>query len=85
MNLLPDVLNVLDQVLSLKGRAVAFDSTTALLGAVPELDSMAVVGLIAALEDRFGVQFDDADLDGRAFASVGSLVALIERAMNTPP
>ena len=49
-----EILAVLDEVLSLRGRTAAFDSRTPLLGALPELDSMAVVGVITTLEERFG-------------------------------
>ena len=48
---LSHVLRLLDDVLSLNGRAQTFTRDTALLGAVPELDSMAVVSLITALEE----------------------------------
>lgn len=72
-----EVLNVLDEVLSLNGRAAAFDRSTPLLGAIPELDSMAVVGLITALEERFGIVVDDDDIDGQTFASVGALTDFV--------
>jgi len=68
-----EVLNVLDEVLSLNGRAATFDRSTPLLGAIPELDSMAVVSLITTLEERFGIVVDDDDIDGQTFASVGAL------------
>ena len=69
---------MLDEVLSLQGRAAAFDRSTPLLGAVPELDSMAVLTLITSLEERFGLVIDDDDIDGDTFATVGSLLAFVE-------
>lgn len=72
-----DVLNALDDALSLNGRARAFTRDTPLLGAVPELDSMAVVTLITSLEERFGITIDDDDIDGATFGSVGSLVDFV--------
>jgi acyl carrier protein len=72
------VLAVLDQVLGLRGRAEAFDDGTVLLGALPELDSMAAVSVLTALEDRFGFTVADDDVDGTVFATVGSLVAFVE-------
>ncbi len=72
-----EVLGVLDEVLSLNGRASRFDRGTHLLGAIPELDSMAVVSLIAGLEDRFGMAVDDDDIDGDVFETVGSLVDFV--------
>ena len=73
------VLRVLDEVLSLNGRASTFTHDTPLLGAIPELDSMAVVGLITQLEENFGMTEEDDDIDGDTFASVGSLVDFVNR------
>ena len=73
MNISQEVLRVIDEVLSLNGRAAAFTRDTPLLGAIPELDSMAVVTLITSLEEQFGLTVDDDDLDGSTFATVGSL------------
>jgi acyl carrier protein len=77
MNVQEEVLRVLDEALSLSGRAMAYRAQTPLLGSVPELDSMAVVTVITGLEDRFGIVVEDDDIDGDTFATVGSLVAFI--------
>lgn len=78
MDTAKEVLQTLDEVLSLNGRALAFTRDTPLLGAIPELDSMAVVALITALEERLGVSLPDDELDGSTFASVGSLIDFVE-------
>ncbi|MFN3884535.1 MAG: acyl carrier protein [Rhodocyclaceae bacterium] len=78
MNIQQEVLALLDEILSLKGRAAGFTSETALLGAIPELDSMAVVGVLTALEERFGFTVEDDEIDGSTFATVGSLVGFVE-------
>ena len=77
MNVTQEVLRVLDEVLSLNGRSAAFTRDTPLLGAIPELDSMAVVSLITSMEDNFGLVVDDDDIDGATFATVGSLVDFV--------
>ena len=77
MNVMQEVLRLLDEVLSLGGRAASFTAATPLLGALPELDSMAVVALITGLEDRFGIMVDDDDIDGATFGTVGSLVDFV--------
>lgn len=74
-----EVLGILERVLNLKGRSSAFSLETPLLGSVPELDSMAVVTVITALEERFGFVVEDDDLDGATFASVGTLVEFVRR------
>ncbi|MFZ2997814.1 phosphopantetheine-binding protein [Sphingobium sp.] len=56
-------------------RVDAFDSDTPLFGALPELDSMAVAGLLTEMEDRFDILIDDDDIDGDTFETFGSLVA----------
>lgn len=71
------VLRILDEVLGLKGRSAKFDRNTALLGAIPELDSMAVVALLTALEEQLGVAIDDDDIDASIFANVGSLADFV--------
>ena len=73
MNISQEVLRVVDEVLSLNGRSATFTRDTPLLGAIPELDSMAVVTLITSLEEQFGLVVDDDDIDGSTFATVGSL------------
>lgn len=77
MDVVKEVTRALNDVLSLDGRADAFSRDTYLLGAIPELDSMAVVSLITTLEDRFGIVVDDDDMDGSHFASVGSLADFV--------
>jgi acyl carrier protein len=77
MDVTKDVLGTLDEVLSLNGRAASFTRETHLLGAIPELDSMAVVALITSLEERFGIVVEDDDIDGSTFATVGSLADFV--------
>lgn len=72
-----EVLIILDQALLLKGRGDDFLRTTPLLGAVPELDSMAVLTVITALEERFGFAIHDDEIDGAVFATLGSLTDFV--------
>lgn len=78
MDIEQSVLSILDEILSLKGRSAGFTLETPLLGAIPELDSMAVVALITTLEERFGFMVDDDEIDGAVFATVGTLVGFVE-------
>ncbi len=77
MDVLPHVMQVLDEVLGLGGRGLAFTRDTPLLGAVPELDSMAVVALITMLEERLDIELPDDEIEARAFATVGALADLV--------
>ncbi|MBY0233844.1 acyl carrier protein [Roseateles sp. PN1] len=71
------VLRILDEVLSLNGRSATFNRNTLLLGALPELDSMAVVSLLTALEEQLGIVVADDEIDGATFSSVGSLTDFV--------
>ncbi|MEA3642020.1 MAG: acyl carrier protein [Lamprobacter sp.] len=75
---LDEVRNILDNTLSLNGRAQSFGTDTALLGNIPELDSMAVVGLITAIEEHFGLMVDDDEVSAETFETFGSLVAFVD-------
>lgn len=85
MSTLSDVLQVLDASLGLQGRSAGFDAATPLIGALPELDSMAVVSVIGALEEHFGVMLPDDELDGTVFATVGSLAAFMDDLLQRAP
>lgn len=70
------VRELLSDVLGLsKGQVAAMDDDTELFGALPELDSMAVAGLLTEMEDRLDIMIDDEDVDGELFATFGNLVA----------
>lgn len=77
MDIRVEVLQVLDEVLCLDGRANGWGLEQPLLGAVPELDSMAVIGVLNLLEERFGFIVADDDVDGRTFETVGTLVGFV--------
>jgi acyl carrier protein len=72
-----DVLRILDSVLSLQGRAVGWQRNTPLLGALPELDSMAVLGIITSLEEHFAFIIHDDEIDSADFATLGSLTDFV--------
>jgi len=72
-----DVLRILDSVLSLQGRSASLRRDTPLLGALPELDSMAVLGIITALEERFAFIIHDDEIDSAVFATPGSLIDFV--------
>lgn len=77
MDVQREVVRILDDVLSLKGRAAAMRRDSPLLGAIPELDSMALVAVITTLEDRFGITLADDDLGASNFATIGALTDFV--------
>lgn len=77
---LEDVKTLLADVLSLsESTRRGLSEQTALLGNLPELDSMAVVNLITALEERFGITIDDDEIGASTFATVGTLADFVRR------
>ena len=55
-----------------------FDDATGLFGHLPELDSMAVAGLLTELEDRLDIVIDDEDLSGEILETWGGLLTFAE-------
>jgi acyl carrier protein len=66
------------ETLGLQDREGTIIEGTLLFGSMPELDSLALVELITALEERFGFQMDEADITADVFESVGSLAMHID-------
>jgi acyl carrier protein len=74
---LDDVITVVVETLGIEERRQQFSADTPLLGSVAELDSMAIVELVGALEDRFDFEIDEDDITGDVFESVGTLAAFV--------
>lgn len=83
MTALKSVLNILDRELNLQGKALAFSEDTKLRGSLPQLDSMAIVSVVTALEIQLGFEFPEEQLDGAIFETVGSLVACVNALLNS--
>ena len=77
MKYLQEVKTLLIDVLNLGPAGESLTSDSPLLGSLPELDSMAVVTLIGALEEHFGIMVDDDDISASTFASLGSLAEFV--------
>lgn len=70
---------VLRDVIGLSASQVAaMDADTGLFGALPELDSMAVAGLLTELEDRLHIVIDDDEVDGEMLETYGALLTFAE-------
>ena len=69
---------VLQDVLGLSPtRAAALTAETGLFGHLPELDSMAVAGLLTEIEDRLGIVIEDDEVDGEMLETYGALLAFV--------
>ena len=76
--LIDAVKEVLGEVLEIQDRVGDMDASTPLFGELAELDSLAVVELTAALEERFGITIDEDNFSGEAFETLGSLTEFVE-------
>lgn len=74
---LAGVVEVLVRTLGIEDRAAGLTRDTGLFGELPELDSLGVVELASALEDRFDIEIDDEDFTGEVFETVGSLTDFV--------
>jgi len=77
--LLDDVKVVVGNTLQIRNRVQQMDAAEPLLGAIPELDSIAVVNLITALEEHFGITVADDEIGAAAFETLGTLTRFVEQ------
>jgi acyl carrier protein len=75
---LEGVKDVIVETLGIEERRQSLEAETALFGGIPELDSLAVVELAVAIENRFGIVIEDEDFGGEVFESIGSLAELVD-------
>jgi acyl carrier protein len=76
------IKKILINNLNLNERMGGLKMTSPLLGAIPELDSMAVVGIITSLEESFDFSVYDDEISADSFKTLGSLVDFVERKLN---
>ena len=83
---IPYAIDMIEQVkmlvvstLQLGSRGAHLDASSPLLGAIPELDSMAVVSLITALEEHFDFFVEDDEISADTFETLGTLTTFVER------
>jgi len=60
-------------------RADELTPSSALLGAIPEFDSMAIVAVLTRIEEEFGFSVDDDEITAEVFETVGTLAAFISQ------
>lgn len=69
---------ILRDALQLGARADSLTAESRLLGEIPEFDSMAVVSVLAMIEDEFGIVVADDEVSAESFETLGALAALVE-------
>lgn len=69
---------ILESAIGKRAMPARLDDDTALLGSIPELDSMAVLGILTQVQDDFGVQIDDDEVSADIFQTFGDLKRFVE-------
>lgn len=79
MSTFEEVRQILVSSLQLGDRGGVLNESTRLLGSLPELDSMAVVTVITALEEHYGFIVEDDEISADTFETLGSLCRFVEQ------
>ena len=80
---LEEVKTIVADVLSMSPAAkVELGEQSGLLGSIPELDSMAVVTLITALEEHYGIVVEDDEIGASTFETLGSLAGFVQQKLD---
>jgi acyl carrier protein len=78
LSTLDEVKALVAETLGIQDRLGSMDASTRLLGELPELDSMAVVELLTAMENKFGFEIDDTEFIADAFETLGTLASFVD-------
>ena len=79
MTTFEETRQIIGDVLQLGDRTQSMEQSTTLMGSIPEFDSMAVVSLITALEEHFGIMVDDDEISADIFETVGNVSHFVEQ------
>lgn len=78
MTTFDDVKNILCNTLQLGTRGDQIKLNSPLAGAFAELDSMSLVALLTNIEEHFGFEIEDDEINGEIFESVANLVDFVD-------
>ncbi len=70
--------SILESAIGKRSMPSRLDDSTPLLGAIPELDSMAVLGILTQIQDDFGVEIADDEVSAEIFETFGALRRFVE-------
>jgi acyl carrier protein len=76
------VKNVLGGIFKMGSGIERLNRSSSLLASIPEFDSMAVVQVMAGLEDQFDIEIEDDEVSADTFETLDSLVSFIEQKLS---
>jgi acyl carrier protein len=74
---LDDLKALIGEVLQIPDRLQNMREDAALLGGIPEFDSMGVVSVLTVIEENYGVMIDDDEVSAENFETLGSLLQFV--------
>jgi acyl carrier protein len=77
--MIDNIREILRDTLQIGSQADLLTSASPLLGAIPELDSMAVVTVLTMVEEEFDIEIADDEVSAEIFETVGSLADFVTR------
>lgn len=78
MTVTETIKQLLIDVLELGTHGQQLERDSHLLGSLPEFDSVAVISVITALEERFDIVVDDEDISAEVFETLGTLSDFVQ-------
>jgi len=75
---LDEVKDLVAETLGIVDRLDSMNASTGLFGSLPELDSMAVIELVTAIQEKFGLEIEPASLTMDTFETIGALAAFVD-------
>jgi len=79
MAIIDEIKCILKETLQLGDKIDSFDSETPIQGGIPEFDSMTVITVKTALEEKYGFEVKDDEIAGETFETLGSLTEFVQR------
>lgn len=70
--------SILEAAIGARAVPAALEESTPLLGAIPELDSMAVVAILAGIQQEFGFPIEDDEVSAEIFHTFGDLRRFVD-------
>ena len=70
---------LLRDTLQIGDKADDLSESSRLFGALPEFDSVAIISVVMAIEQQFGVTIPDRELSADVFETMGSLGRFVSR------
>ena len=78
VSIAPALRGILESAIGKRSVPAKLEDSTPLLGAIPELDSMAVLGILTQIQDDFGVTIEDDEVSADIFQTFGDLRRFVE-------